>query len=123
MFRGRVSPRFEPLVPLDLVETEGQIYQIEVLLDTGFDGSLLIPDHVIKSLGFPLYDDFVSTLADGRSVVVQGFDGQVMWHGRLQSVLILESKGEALLGMNLLWRNRITIDNYANGPVVVEELE
>ena len=35
----------------------------------------------------------------------------------------METEGSPLMGMNLLWRSRITIDNYANGPVVVEELE
>ena len=95
---------------------------MEVLLDTGFDGSLLLPEEVIAELGFPLYDDFVSTLADGREVVVQGYDGQILWHGSPLDVLVLKSRSEALMGMNLLWRNRIIIDNYANGPVIVEEL-
>lgn len=122
MFRGRVNPQLEPIVPLQLVAIDGQIHPVEVILDTGFDGSLSLPQHLIRRLGFPLYDDFVSILADGSKTVMRGYDGEIMWHGRRRSVLVLETQGEFLLGMNLLWRNRITIENYANGPVLIEEL-
>ena len=122
MFRGRVSTRLAPLVPLDLIASDGQTRTVEVFLDTGFEGSLYLPGDVIRQLALPLYDEFVLTLADGSRIKVLGYEGQVMLHDRRRSVLVLESQGEALLGMNLLWRNRITIDNYANGPVVIEEL-
>ena len=46
-----------------------------------------------------------------------------MWHGRPRTVLVLESEDQALLGMNLLWRDQILIGAYANGPVTIEELE
>ena len=123
MFRGTVNPRLEPVVTLGLIASDGQIHEVDVVLDSGFDGSLCLPGAIIRRLGFPLYDEFVSTLADGRRVRVQGYDGEVLWHGRQRSVLVLEAEGSSLLGMNLLWRNRVTIDAYANGPVVIEELE
>ena len=72
---------------------------------------------------FPVSDDFNLTLANGQEIEVLGFEGQVMWHGRRREVLVLETAGTPLMGMNLLWRNRITIDAHANGQVVVEELE
>ena len=123
MFRGRVNPRLEPVVPLELISDKGEIHPVEVLLDTGFDGALFLPGELILRMGFPLFDDFVSTLADGTEINVTGYQGRVNWHGRQLEILVLQSQGEALLGMNLLWRNRITIDNYANGPVIVEELQ
>ena len=111
-----------PLVPVDLVAGDGQIHALEVILDTGFEGDLKLPGDVIRRLEFPLADDFIMTLADGREIEVLGYEGQVMWHGRRRSILVLETEGDSLLGMNLLWRSRITIDNYANGPVVIQEL-
>ena len=94
-----------------------------MVLDTGFDGELSLPEDLIGELGFPLYDDFVSTMADGRKVKSLGYEGQVVWHGRRRSVLVLQNAGEPLLGMRLLWRNRITIDAYANASVLIEELQ
>ena len=111
-----------PLVPVDLIASDGNIHTVEVVIDTGFEGSLYLPGDIIRLLSLPLFDDFALTLADGQEIVTSGYDGQVMWHGRRRSILVLESGGETLLGMNFLWRNRITIDAYANGPVVVEEL-
>ena len=74
-------------------------------------------------MGYPLYDDFASTLANSQEVILSGYEGQIMWHGRPRTVLVLESEDQALLGMNLLWRNQILIGAYANGPVTIEELE
>ena len=123
MFRGTVSPRFEPVVPIELVAENGEIHTVQAVLDTGFDGELSLPESLISELGFPLYDDFVSTMADGRKAKFLGYDGNIVWHGRRRSVLVLQNAGEPLLGMRLLWRNRITIDAYANGSVVIEELQ
>ncbi len=77
---------------------------------------------IIRNLGFLYLDDYSSTLADGGEIEMSGWEGRVIWHGRRRSVLVLEAEGDPLLGMNLLWRNWITIDNYANGPVLIEEL-
>lgn len=123
MFRGRVSPLLEPLVPLEVLDTGRQIHTIEAILDTGFDGSLCLPGQVIRRIGYPLYDDFASTLANSQEVILSGYEGQIMWHGRRRTVLVLESEDQALLGMNLLWRNQILIGAYANGPVTIEELD
>ena len=111
-----------PLVPLEFLASDGQTHTIEVVLDTGFEGALFLPGDIIRQLGLPLYDDFELTLADGSITRVLGYEGQVMLHGRRRSALVLESRGEALLGMNLLWRNRIIIDVHANGPVTIEDL-
>ena len=123
MFRGTVSPRFEPIVPLELVAHDGVVHTVQMVLDTGFDGELSLPESLIGELGFPLFDDFVSIMADGRKTKSLGFEGNIVWHGRRRSVLVLQNDGEPLLGMRLLWRNRITIDAYANGSVVIEELQ
>lgn len=122
MFRGTVNPQLQPVVLLELIAGDGQTQSVEVILDTGFEGSLCLRGDIIRRLGFPLYDVFVTTLADGSRARLRGYEGKVMWHGRPRTVLVLETEGDPLLGMNLLWRNRITIDNYANGPVLIEEL-
>lgn len=81
-----------------------------------------MPSEMIQRLGFPLFEEYVTTLADGQKAILSGYEGQAEWHSRVRTVLVLESAGDPLLGMRILWRNRITIDNYANGPVIVEEL-
>ena len=122
MISGVVSPRLEPKLSLELIDDNGIVYTVEVLLDTGFEGNLVLPSRVIRDVGLRYFDDYEATLADGSIVEWAGYECQLTWHGRRRNIIVLESEGEALLGMNLLWRNWITIDNYANGPVVIEEL-
>ena len=123
MFRGTVSTRLEPKIVLEVLDKDGQPQAIETIVDTGFDGDLSLPRTFIEQLGYQPFDDFLSTLADGSDIAVTGYEGRIIWHGRPWRAIMLETEGDALLGMHLLWRNRITIDNYANGPVVIEELE
>ena len=123
MFRGRVNARLEPRVTLELLDRDEHAHTIELVVDTGFDGDLILPQPFLQRLGLQPLDDFLSTLADGSDIALTGYECRVMWHGRPRRVVILESEGESLPGMNLLWRNRVTIDAYANGPVVIEELE
>ena len=110
------------MVPIDLIASNGEIHAIEAILDTGFEGDLNLPEDVVHQLGLPLFDEFVLTLANGTRTKVLGYEGRVILHGRRRNALVLESGDEALVGMNLLWRNRITIDVHANGPVTIEEL-
>ena len=122
MIRGRVTPALEAQIALELIGNEGQTHTVEVILDTGFEGDLILPLDIIRRLGLTSVDDYRAILADGREAFWAGYEGRVLWHGRPRSALILESDGEALLGMNLLWRSRVTLDVRANGDVVIEEL-
>ena len=122
MISGKVNPHLAPLVPLDLIASSGEIHTVDMMLDTGFNGDLSLPREIIRQLGFQLFDDVASRLADGQEVRLRGWEGRVVLHGRLRWVLAVEAESDPLLGMNLLWRNRLTIDVHANGPVRIEEL-
>ena len=105
-----------------LVAHDGRVFSVEVVLDTGFEGQLALPSEVIARAGMSYFDDYTVEMANGLSVTWPGYEGQVLWRGRKRDVLVLESAGELLLGMNLLWRNRLTMDVHANGPITIEEL-
>lgn len=122
IYRGRVSPDLAPLVPVDLISNDEQIHTVEMVIDTGFEGDLSLPTSIIQDMGFQPFDDYHLTLANGEEILVAGWEGKVMWRGRRRTVLVVENQSDPLLGMNLLWRNRITIDIHANGPVTIEEL-
>ena len=83
---GIVAPSLEILLPVGLRRLDGTEFEIECVLDTGFDGELGLPATVLAELGArPLYapdliyaQDFL--LADGSliSVAVSGVD--VTWN-------------------------------------------
>ena len=122
MISGRVNSDLAPLVPVDLIASDGEIHTVDMMLDTGFNGELSLPGEIIRRLGFQLFDEIASRLADGQEVWLQGWEGRIMWHGRPRRVVAVEAGSDPTLGMDLLWRNRINIDVHANGPVTIEEL-
>ena len=62
-------------------------------------------------------------LATGLREKVNTWSGDVLWHDRLRSMLILESIGIPLLGMELLDGSQLTIQVRANGDVQIERLD
>ena len=122
MIRGRVGPDLGPTVPVDLIANNGEVHTVDMVLDSGFNGDLSLPVEFIRRLGFQYYDDIELKLADGEVVEFRVWEGRVNLHGRTRRVMAVEAESELLVGMNLLWRNRITIDVHANGPVTDEEL-
>ena len=122
MIRCRVNPRLEARITLPLVGKDGRTLPVELLIDTGFGGEISLPHDIVGTLGWESLGDYVIVLANGQEMLVEGWDGRVMWHDRPRSVLVLESAVEPLLGMNLMWRSRLCVDVRANGPVVIEEL-
>ena len=66
MIRGRVTPALEAQIALELIGNEGQTHTVEVILDTGFEGDLILPLDIIRRLGLTSVDDYRAILADGR---------------------------------------------------------
>ena len=107
---------------MELVGNGRQTHQIEAILDTGFQGDLSLPSEIIRRLRLASAGELDVRLANGQEITLPSYEGRVLWHGRPRSIIVLESGDEALLGMNLLWRSRVTLDVRANGDVVIEEL-
>ena len=61
-------------------------------------------------------------LADGQEIRLHSWRGVALWYGRQRNILILEAKGEPLLGMNLLRGSRVTLDVVVDGSVTIDEL-
>ena len=45
----------------------------------------------------------------------------VLWHGAPRPVPVHRAEGTPLIGMGLLNGNRLTVDSWAGGDVVIEE--
>ena len=67
------STRF-PYLPLGLT-LENRSVQVEVLLDTGFDGDVAVPPGLVMN-GEPPDDYLVWALADGSEVLAPAFLGR-----------------------------------------------
>ncbi len=124
---GAVSPDGrEPVLPLTLLPLGASVQEgieIEAVVDTGFDGELMLPRGMIRRLSYP-YEGFTrGTLADGSAVRFDYHEGRVLWHGEERAVVVLAAgeAGDPLVGMALLRGSRLTIDAVPGGAVRVEE--
>ena len=67
-------------------------------------------------------DQIIVALADGRETIMDSWVGTILWNGRPHSVVVIESDGDPLLGMNLLRGNRVILDVVDGGDVIIDEL-
>jgi predicted aspartyl protease len=65
MITGVVNPALEAIIPLLVQDATGGTRQIEVVIDTGFNGSLTLPTALVASLGLPWLCRQQGLLADG----------------------------------------------------------
>ena len=122
MIRGTVFPNRQALLAVALLDTAGQFQSFEFILDTGFDGDLSLPAQTIQTLVAVRLSPSIIELADGSRTTAHTWEATALWDGERRTVSIMESEGEPLLGMSLLWQNRIILEARAFGDLVIERL-
>ncbi len=109
---GYFNSRNEPVIKLIF----GSL-SIEALVDTGFDGSLIMPidfasnlDLQLKGLQFKGLEDLYSPT--GEKIVAKTYSMRMPWLGRTTPVFVMTHPefSEAILGSHMLKDCRLTID-------------
>ena len=122
MIRGEVRPNRRAMVAVELRAADGQFQSFNFILDTGFDGDLSLPAEILQGLDADIEGERIIELADGSRTTAYVWAATVRWEGATRPVMITESAGEPLLGMELLWQSRITLETRAYDPVLIEPL-
>ena len=121
MIRGSVSENLDLLVTIEVSDIYGVFRSLEVVLDTGFNGYLILPEHVIQSLRLTYRGQVSTRLASGQEEAMSNYDAVVSWHGQTRDVEVLAAEGGALVGMALLLGSKLTVDARTGGEVLIEE--
>jgi predicted aspartyl protease len=100
----------------------GRSLVIETLLDTGNSDALTLRPGDIQLLGLTYQGMEQFVLADGASVMLAVYLGEVLWNGTLKRTIVLASDGGSMLGMLLLKGHRLIADVCLNGDVTIEPL-
>ena len=84
---------------------------LEVCVDTGFNGALLIPQHLAERYKLKYVSDMLVMTAAGEQGDVFAYEAELSWLGRhfLVDVLAME-ECSALLGMQLLHETRLEME-------------
>ena len=119
MITGAVHSR-EARIPLEVAGLNQVPQPIEAVIDTGFNGSLTLPETLIREMDLPFAGHRRGMLADGTIARLSLYLATVTWHGTQREILVSETAGAPLVGMSLLEGDRLVIDAVEGGDVRVE---
>jgi clan AA aspartic protease len=112
---GIVNEALEALVILRLIGGNAADLEIECVIDTGFDGALVLPSAIIERLGLPIISHEVFAMVGDTYDSADIALAQIEWLGTIRRVDVIV-KDDYLLGTALLDRATLRID-YASRSV------
>ncbi|HEV2846211.1 MAG TPA: clan AA aspartic protease [Thermoanaerobaculia bacterium] len=101
---------------------EGHL-EIETIVDTGFNGFLLVGPEIIAGLGLRLQGTGLGLLADGREVSFSFYEAIVFWNGRLRRIPVGVADAAPLLGMALMYGSELALQVVEGGEVFLREID
>jgi predicted aspartyl protease len=101
MITGNVSQELEDLITVDVEDGNGASHSLEVVVDAGFTGYLVLPQAVISRLGLRFSGRRSVTIASVAQITVDAYAGIVSSHERWRNGIVLESSSESLIVMSL----------------------
>lgn len=122
MITGSVNKHYEAIVHLVVGGPQGQVEEIEAIIDTGFSGWLSLPTATIAQLGLPFRRRGRAFLADGSESIFDIYEGTVVWNGQMQRTPIDEADTAPLIGMQMLTGYELNIEVVTGGQVTVKLL-
>ena len=120
MITGRVTAQREAMVRLVVLDMAQQPHDVDAVIDTGFNGFLTLPRAMVHTLQLPLAGNRRVTLGDGSMVVLDLYLATVLWDTQPREVLVLEAEGSPLMGMAMLYGNRVILHVVDNGDVLID---
>jgi clan AA aspartic protease len=91
---------------------------VEMVVDTGYVGTLSLPPSVVQAFALPFLRNMAATLADGTSINIDVHLATTLWHGIEQTAEVVVLDDRPLVGMILLDGSNMTV-NFENGGLMV----
>jgi clan AA aspartic protease len=119
MIQGVVNADLEATLPIEIIDSRGNVLQVRAVIDTGYNGSLSLPLSLVRSLGLvPLLSSEVR-LADLTTKTYDFYSGEVAWDRHRRNVRVLCLEGDPLIGTALLEDCKLEAIFKAGGAVTV----
>ena len=120
MIEGAVNAHLEAIVTLPLLGPAGQTHEVDAVVDTGFNGYLVLPPVLVADLGAPVVGDGKAVLADGSEAVFDVHGVTLVWDGQPRYVEAGAVGVDPLVGMSLLEDHDLSIQVRDGGRVVIQ---
>lgn len=120
MIEGVVNASYEAMVTLLLRGPDGDVRDIEAVIDTGYSGFLTLPPRLVAELGLPFVTSAQATLANGSEETFDVHSVTVLWDSRPVVVDAYASDTTPLVGMRLLDQYDLYVQVRHGGRVRIE---
>lgn len=123
MIEGAVNADYEAIITLALRGQAGQAREIEVVIDTGYNGFLSLPPALVAELELPVVGPSQATLANGVVETFDVHDATVIWDGRPRDIEVDAVGPVPLAGMLILDGHDLNIQVRNGGRVIIQAEE
>ena len=107
---GRVDPSGRALLEITL-RTGATSQALEVWIDTGFSGDLVLPQFVVDDWQLQQSGSVDAILADGTQIELRTYSCAIDWFGKVRLLEIIANDGDVpLLGVGLLLGKELRVD-------------
>ena len=102
--KGTVDDSGRAILPVEILCGKHPVgVQVDVWIDTGFTGDLVLPQSLIEDLKLEVTGSIDGVLADGSQVELSTYHCQLNWFGRVRDLEVIANSGQTpLLGVGLL---------------------
>jgi clan AA aspartic protease len=118
---GHVDEHGRALVAVSIrPSSDGASHELEVWIDTGFNGDLVLPQDQIDTLSLAPSGTVKAILADGSEIAMKRHTCLVNWFGEQRELEVVANEGEyPLLGVGLLAGRDLHV-SYRSGAIRIE---
>ena len=120
---GQVNKNREAILKLVIIGDENCKIAIDAVIDTGFNGDLILPPEAISELGLKLQGYQKAVLGDGTTSQFQVYAATVILDGSRRLVEVNAATSGVLIGMGLLEGYKLEVNTIPNGIVTITNLE
>jgi clan AA aspartic protease len=120
---GRVTANREAILKLVIIDDENRKIAFDAMIDTGFNGDLILPIDTVMELSLELKGYQKAVLGDGTISQFQVCSAVVIWDGVKKRVEVNMARSGALIGNGLLEGYKLEIEMVNNGMVTIYPLD
>jgi clan AA aspartic protease len=119
---GRVNQRREAILKLVIIGNENKKIAVDAIIDTGFNGDLILPIETVLELELIPQGYQKATLGDGTISQFRVYAATVIWDGERRLAEVNSANTGILIGMGLLEGYKLEVDATPNGNVSIIKL-
>ena len=120
MIPGNVNRDLKAVVDVAIQDYKGELHSFHCALDTGFNGFIALPAHVIQRLELVQSEIRRTVLLDAVEILLPLYWGTMYWCGWVAEVPIPGTEQDSLVGTALLENSTLTVQVWDGGDVPIE---